>query len=115
MVDINTDGWLDIYVCRSGPSKDKMKRTNRLYINNKDNTFTEAAKIYGLQSKSYSIQSAFFDYDLDGDLDMYLLNHPIPGFKAASGAEHMRQIKEGKIQSDVFYENVNGNPSLHRQ
>ena len=108
MVDINADGWLDIYVCRSGPSKDETQRTNRLYINNKDNTFTESAAEYGLQSKSYSIQSAFFDYDLDGDLDMYLLNHPTPGFKAGEAAEHMKKIKSGKIHTDVFYENVNG-------
>lgn len=108
MVDINTDGWLDIYVCRSGPSKDDTNRTNRLYINNKDNTFTESAEAYGLQSKGYSIQSAFFDYDLDGDLDMYLLNHPTPGFKAGDAAQHMKNIKSGKITTDVFYENVNG-------
>ena len=108
MVDINQDGWLDIYVCRSGPSKDKSRRINRLYINNRDNTFTEAAKEYGLDSAEYSIQSAFFDYDLDGDLDMYLLNHPTPGFKAKGVKEHMEEIKAGKIQSDVFYENIDG-------
>ena len=65
MVDINSDGWMDIYVCRSGPSKNIKNRTNRLYINNKDNSFTESAAIYGLQNKNYSIQSTFFDYDLD--------------------------------------------------
>lgn len=108
MVDINADGWLDIYVCRSGPSKDIAKRTNRLYINNKDGSFTEAAEQYGLQNTSYSIQSVFFDYDLDGDLDMYLLNHPNPSFKAKEGKKHMEDIKSGRIQSDIFYENVNG-------
>jgi hypothetical protein len=108
MVDINADGWLDIYVCRSGPSKDVLKRTNVLYINNKDNTFTEAAKDFGLQNEDHSIQSTFFDYDLDGDLDMYLLNHPKPGFKAKSPAEHMKEIKSGLIRTDVFYENIDG-------
>ncbi|PKA81928.1 VCBS repeat protein [Ulvibacter sp. MAR_2010_11] len=108
MVDINADGWLDIYVCRSGPSKSVTDLTNRLYINNKDNTFTEAAAEYGLASAEHSIQSAFFDYDLDGDLDMYLLNHPQPGFKAKDAKAHMMEIKSGKIQTDVFYENVNG-------
>lgn len=108
MVDINSDGWLDIYVCRSGPSKNIKNRTNRLYINNKDNSFTESAAFYGLQNKNYSIQSAFFDYDLDGDLDMYLLNHPVPGFKAKKAIGHMKDIKEGRIQTDIFYENIDG-------
>ena len=108
MIDINTDGWLDVYVCRSGPSKDINKRINRLYINNKDNTFTEAADDYGLKFNGYSVQSAFFDYDLDGDLDMYLLNHPEPKFKAKKAVAHMKDIKEGNIQTDVFFENING-------
>ncbi|RMB63921.1 RNA-binding protein [Dokdonia sinensis] len=108
MIDINADGWLDIYVCRSGPSKDLKKLTNRLFINNKDNTFTEAAQEYGLQRTEHSIQSAFFDYDLDGDLDMYLLNHPPAKFKSKSVQEHMRDMKSGKIQTDIFFENQNG-------
>ena len=108
MVDINADGWLDIYVCRSGPSKNTSNRTNRLFVNNKDNTFTEAAADFGLQYKGYSVQSAFFDYDLDGDLDMYLLNHPEPKFKAKGAAAHMNDIKSGNIQTDVFYENIGG-------
>lgn len=108
MVDINQDGWLDIYVCRSGPSKDVNKRINRLLINNKDNTFTESAALYGLNAATYSIQSAFFDYDLDGDLDMYLLNHPDPNFKAKQSREHMQDILSGKIRTDIFFENIDG-------
>ena len=108
MVDINQDGWLDIYVCRSGPSKNVNNRTNRLFINNKDNTFTEAAAQYGLNAATYSIQSAFFDYDLDGDLDMYLLNHPDPNFKTKQSREHMQDILSGKIRTDIFFENIDG-------
>lgn len=74
LVDINADGWLDIYVCRSGSPKAE-ERKNLLYINQKDGTFMEQAEIYGLADDSYSTQAVFFDYDGDGFLDMYLLNH----------------------------------------
>ncbi|WP_052958668.1 VCBS repeat-containing protein [Maribacter thermophilus] len=74
MVDINHDGLLDIYVCRSG-NFEKEQRKNLLYINQGDLTFKEEAEEYGLADDSYSTQAAFFDYDKDGDLDMYLLNH----------------------------------------
>ena len=78
-VDINSDGWLDIYVCNAGNMMDKALRKNRLYINNKDLTFTEQAAAYGLDNDGYSTQAAFFDYDLDGDLDCFLVNNsPIP-------------------------------------
>jgi hypothetical protein len=80
MADVNGDGWLDIYVCYSGP-KNYKERANQLFINNgsKDGdapTFTERAKEYGIDGDStYSNQATFFDYDLDGDLDLFLLNH----------------------------------------
>ena len=74
MVDINHDGFLDIYVCRSGNFK-KEKRKNLLYINQGDMTFIEQAEKFGLADTGYSTQAAFFDYDKDGDLDVYLLNH----------------------------------------
>ncbi|WP_106566117.1 VCBS repeat-containing protein [Cecembia rubra] len=74
MADVNGDGWLDIYVCYSGRGNlESMK--NQLFINQKDGTFKEEAALYGLDDHSNSIQALFFDYDLDGDLDMYLLNH----------------------------------------
>lgn len=75
MVDINADGWLDIYVCNAGLEKWSSGEGNRLFINNQDLSFTEKAKEYGLDEKGYSTHAAFFDYDLDGDLDCYILNN----------------------------------------
>ena len=74
MVDINHDGLLDIYVSRSGNYASK-KRKNLFYINLGNLKFEERAESFGLADTSYSTQAAFFDYDKDGDLDMYLLNH----------------------------------------
>ncbi len=78
MVDINNDGWLDIYVCNSGHMSNGNRR-NKLYINNHNQTFTESAKQYGLDISAYTTQVSFFDYDLDGDLDCFMINNsPIP-------------------------------------
>lgn len=76
MVDINADGWQDIYVCQVGAYKDRKGR-NELFINNQDGTFTEQAAVYGLDFEGFSTHAAFFDYDRDGDLDCYLLNHSV--------------------------------------
>lgn len=75
-VDINGDGWQDIYVSRAGWSSNPNDRANLLFINKKDNTFLEAAKTFGLDDRGRSIQSSFFDYDQDGDLDLFLSSHP---------------------------------------
>jgi hypothetical protein len=78
MVDINHDGWLDIYVCNAGHMKDRNRR-NKLYINNHDLTFTEEGAKYGLDISAYTTQVAFFDYDHDGDLDCFMIdNSPMP-------------------------------------
>jgi hypothetical protein len=74
MVDINADGWLDIYVCNAGFRKGTDQK-NSLFLNNQDGTFREAAAEFGLDDGGYTTHAAFVDYDLDGDLDVYLLNN----------------------------------------
>ncbi len=74
-VDINADGWLDIYVSKSGSLNNHEHRKNKLFINQKDNTFIEKAAKYGIDHYGFTTQAYFFDYDLDGDIDLYLVNH----------------------------------------
>ncbi len=76
MGDVNGDGLLDIYVC-AVVGINGFDGYNELYINNGDQSFTESASDYGLDFDSYSSSAAFLDYDLDGDLDLYLLNHAV--------------------------------------
>ena len=73
MADVNGDGWLDIYVSAVA-NVHGLSGQNELYINNRNNTFTERAEEYGLNFSGFSTQAAFFDYDHDGDLDCYILN-----------------------------------------
>lgn len=78
LVDINADGWLDLYVCSSGNMSNGNRR-NELYLNNHELGFREAAAEYGLDISAYTTQVSFFDYDLDGDLDCFMINNsPIP-------------------------------------
>jgi hypothetical protein len=74
MADVNADGLLDIYVCNSG-DVDGAYRENELFINNGDLTFAERGKEFNLNNNGYGTHAAFFDYDLDGDLDCYILNN----------------------------------------
>lgn len=76
LVDINKDGWLDVYVCRAGPNSFYPNRSaNLLYLNNGDLTFTESAELYGIGDAGLSIQAVFFDMDNDGDEDLFVANN----------------------------------------
>ncbi|MFM7357559.1 MAG: VCBS repeat-containing protein, partial [Sediminibacterium sp.] len=78
-VDINNDGWLDIYVCNAGNMMEPELRKNQLFINNHNLTFTDSAAAYGLDDNGYTTHASFFDYDFDGDLDCFIVNNsPIP-------------------------------------
>lgn len=103
MADVNGDGWLDIYVSNSGDVAGDNKE-NELFINNGDLTFTESAAQWGLNNKGYSTQAAFFDYDLDGDLDCYLLNN---SFKDPSKIELFRSMRDkpDELGGDKLYRN----------
>lgn len=102
MADINGDGFLDIYVCAVGNFRG-LEGANELYINNGDGTFTEKAADYGLDFTGFSTQAAFFDYDHDGDLDCYLLNHAVHTSRSYDRvtARNLRHSESG----DYLYEN----------
>ena len=93
MADINNDGLLDIYVCYSGKGKGDTRR-NELFINLGNLKFKESAKEYALDDSSYSTQAAFFDYDLDGDLDMFLLNHSTKKVDNLEFAKYRTEVDE---------------------
>ncbi len=76
MVDVNSDGYLDIYVSRGGWKDDNGKFKNLLYINNGNETFTERAEELGLADENRTIQASFFDFDNDNDIDVYISNTP---------------------------------------
>ncbi len=102
MVDINNDGYLDIYVSVSGKGTD---RNNELYINNGDLTFTESAAAYGINHNGHTTQSTFFDYDNDGDLDLYLANYPPTPFKSPVELYQYKAARPKIEESDILYRN----------
>lgn len=111
MADVNGDGLLDIYVCNSGDIKGDNKQ-NELFINNGNGpdglpTFTESAESYGLADQGFSTHAAFFDYDKDGDLDLYLLNNSYQ----AIGSFNLRKNERPKrdpVGGDKLFRNDNG-------
>lgn len=102
MADVNGDGLLDIYVCYSGKVNDDMRR-NQLFINQGNGKFKEEAAAWGIDDKSYSTQAAFFDYDNDGDLDMFLLNHSTKKIDNMELARYRDEVDE--LAGNKMYEN----------
>ena len=89
MVDINDDGYLDIYVSVSGPPwSSARERANLLFINNGNRTFTEAAAQYGIADTGFTTQAAFLDYDGDGCLDVFLLENSPKDFSRGGLTTH---------------------------
>lgn len=103
MADVNGDGLLDIYCSVSGKFE---PHTNQLFINNGDNTFTEKASEYGLADAGHSIQATFFDYDKDGDLDMYQANYPPTKFSSPTWVYKQYMRDPSDLQTDHLYENT---------
>ncbi len=103
MADVNGDGWLDIYVCAVSNYK-SFKGHNELFINNQDGTFSEKSKEYGLDFQGFSTQAAFFDYDHDGDLDMYLLNHAVHT-SISYDRVNIRGLERDELAGDYFFRN----------
>ncbi len=108
MADVNGDGFLDIYVCRAGLSN-KDYRSNLLFINNGNGTFTERAAEYGIADVGYSTQASFFDYDKDRDLDLFVINESSPEY--SRGLLDYSQLKNKNSDSTLrnhLYRNDGG-------
>ncbi|MGY8885280.1 MAG: FG-GAP repeat domain-containing protein, partial [Flavobacteriales bacterium] len=106
-VDINNDGLLDLYICLVGAYSESK---NLLYVNkgieNGIPTFENESAKYGLDISSYATQAVFFDFDLDGDLDMFLLNHSVhPNRTYGKGSARKTYSKES---GDILFENREG-------
>jgi hypothetical protein len=102
MADVNGDGFLDIYCSVGGKFGPK---NNELYINNRNGTFTERAKEYGIDDAGNSVQGTFFDYDKDGDLDLFVANYPPTKFNIPTFVyvQLMRNVKDD--ESGHLYRN----------
>jgi enediyne biosynthesis protein E4 len=108
MADINNDGWQDIYICRSG-LKNANDRRNLLFINNKNLGFAEKAAEYGLDDPGYSTQASFFDYDKDGDLDMFIINQSSPEYSKGKMENLQLRFQRGDTTlENKLYRNDNG-------
>src|SRR3989440_8454000 len=100
MVDINNDGYLDIYVSVSGPPWSRGEsRANLLFINNRDGTFTEAAAKYGIADTGFTTHAVFFDYNGDGFLDLFLLNNSPQDFARGATDAHPLGVRSNSPAS----------------
>ena len=110
IVDINDDGWMDIYISNSGKFNEGERRKNKLYVNlgaenkSKIPTFEEQSEKYGLDLTDCSTQAVFFDYDRDGDLDMYLLNHSPTTYPENTTIEELTKM-DGGVANDRLLRN----------
>ncbi len=114
LVDVNADGWLDVYVCYSGPNPPEARR-NQLFVNTTPRTvgkgaaavtFAESGEAYGLADPGYSTQAAFFDYDGDGDLDCFLMNHNLRGYQRQEA--HVMRAARDPFAGDKLMRNDGG-------
>ena len=109
LVDLNGDGWLDIYLCKSGPPGGP-QRHNALYINQQDGTFAEEAAAYGLDFRTLSIHASFIDYDGDGDLDIYLLSNPLRSLDDLQPGPGLRYVPDPDGGNRLLRNNGSGTP-----
>ncbi len=112
LVDINGDGKLDIYLCHSGALQPE-KRKNELFVNQGNDgngipQFKEMAEEYGIASEATSTSAAFFDFDLDGDLDLFLLNHNTKSIQNFDPTVTKNLLKEKHEAGSQLFENKNG-------
>lgn len=107
MADINKDGWLDIYVCKSGAPGTGI-RHNELFINNKDLTFTERSAEYGLDVTGLSTHAAFFDFDKDNDLDAYIISNSLRSIGGFDLVRDKRNVPDDSGEGTKFLRNDDG-------
>lgn len=104
MLDVNNDGWLDIYVSKAASLGNDEGRRNKLFVNQQDGTFSEEAKKWGIDDPGYTTQAYPFDYDKDGDLDLYVLNYRYD-FRNNTRISGVIQSQIEEITSDQLYRN----------